>query len=66
MHVSGAPLVLFSYLQCVGCGAKPSRIKATLPLEKGYGVPYHREIATFNEILKTSSEHFKICKNTAY
>ena len=42
MHVSGAPLVSFSCFQCVGCRAELSRIKATLPLEKGYGVPYHR------------------------
>ena len=27
MHVSGAPLVSFSYCQCVGCGAELSRIK---------------------------------------
>ena len=45
MHVSGAPLVSFSCFQCVGCGAKLSRIKATFPLEKGYSVPYHRDIA---------------------
>ena len=43
MHVSGAPLVSFSCFQCEGCGAEP-RIKATLLLEKGYGVPYHRVI----------------------
>ena len=42
MHLSGARLISFSCFQCVGCGAEFSTIKAMLPLQKGYGVPYHR------------------------
>ena len=43
MHVSGTPLVSLCCFQCVGCGAELSRIKVTLLVEKGYGVPYHRD-----------------------
>ena len=41
--VSVAFLVSFSCFQCVGCGVELFRIKETLPVENGYGLPYHRD-----------------------
>ena len=51
MHVPGAPLVSCSRFQCVGCGTELSRINVTLPLEKGYSVPYHREYGFIQPML---------------
>ena len=59
MHVSGAPLVLFSCFQCVGYGVELSMIKAMLPLKKEYAGPYHREILYIVPILGKVQQLFR-------
>ena len=64
MYVSEAPFVSFSCFHCVGCSAELSRIKATLPLEKGYGVPYYRVAVRERKYTEAEKKQKKTNKQT--
>ena len=48
---NSSPLFQISKMQSRIYDVDISRIKATLPVENGYCVPYHREVCTAGEIV---------------